>query len=214
MPYIYKITNNINGKIYIGMTYRTIQERWKEHQNDCNRRQAENRPLYRAMNKYGIENFSIEVLEKTDNPEERERYWIERLGSFKYGYNATLGGDGKPYVDYNLVIKTYKEVQNIAEVSRILNIDVSTISKILHRNKIEIKSSTEIVKEKYGKPVGMYNDAGELLKTFSTLTDAARYLIEQNKVPFYSALKGITAHIGKVCNGKRKTAYKYIWKYI
>ena len=62
MPYIYKITNNINGKIYIGMTYRTVQERWKEHQNDCNRRQAENRPLYRAMNKYGIENFSIEVL--------------------------------------------------------------------------------------------------------------------------------------------------------
>lgn len=196
------------------MTYRTVQERWKEHQNDCNRRQAENRPLYRAMNKYGIENFSIEVLEKTDNPEERERYWIERLGSFKYGYNATLGGDGKPYVDYNLVIKTYKEVQNIAEVSRILNIDVSTISKILHRNKIEIKSSTEIVKEKYGKPVGMYNNAGELLKTFSTLTDAARYLIEQNKVPSYSTLKGITAHIGKVCNGKRKTAYKYIWKYI
>ena len=214
MPYIYKITNNINGKIYIGMTYRTIQERWKEHQNDCSRKQTENRPLYRAMNKYGIENFSIEIIEKTDYPEERERYWIERLGSFKYGYNATLGGDGKPYIDYNLVIKTYKEVQNIAEVSRILNIDVSTISKILHRNEIEIKSSTEIVKEKYGKPVGMYNNTGELLKTFSTLTDAARYLIEQNKVPSNSVLKGITAHIGKVCNGKRKTAYKYIWKYI
>lgn len=214
MPYIYKITNNINGKIYIGMTYRTIQERWKEHQNDCSRRQVENRPLYRAMNKYGIENFSIEIIEKTNQPEERERYWIEQLGSFKYGYNATLGGDGKPYIDYNLVIKTYKEVQNIAEVSRILNIDVSTISKILHRNKIKIKSSTEIIKEKYGKPVGMYSNTGELLKTFSTLTDAARYLIESNKVPSYSTLKGIAAHIGQVCKGKRKTAYKYIWKYI
>lgn len=214
MPYIYKITNNINGKIYIGMTYRTIQERWKEHQNNCSRKQVENRPLYRAMNKYGIENFSIEIIEKTNQPEERERYWIEQLGSFKYGYNATLGGDGKPYIDYNLVIKTYKEVQNIAEVSRILNIDVFTISKILHRNKIKIKSSTEIVKEKYGKPVGMYSNAGELLKTFSTLTDAARYLIESNKVPSYSTLKGIAAHIGKVCKGKRKTAYKYIWKYI
>lgn len=214
MPYIYKITNNINGKIYIGMTYRTVQERWKEHKNDCSRKQAENRPLYRAMSKYGVENFSIETIEKTNQPEERERYWIEQLGSFKYGYNATLGGDGKPYIDYDLVIKTYKEVQNIAEVSRILNIDASTISKILHRNKIEVKSSAEIAKEKCGKSVGMYNNAGELLKTFSTLADAARYLIESNKVPSYSTLKGIAAHIGQVCKGKRKTAYKYIWKYI
>ena len=52
------------------------------------------------MNKYGIEHFHIELIEETDNPEEREIYWIEKLGSFKNGYNATLGGDGKKYLDY------------------------------------------------------------------------------------------------------------------
>lgn len=59
------------------------------------------------MRKYGTEHFHIELLEETDNPEERETYWIEQLGSFKWGYNATLGGDGKKYIDYDLVVATY-----------------------------------------------------------------------------------------------------------
>lgn len=214
MPYIYKITNKINGKIYVGMTYRTVQERWKEHLNDCKRRRNENRPLYNAINKYGAENFVIEVIEETEKPEEREKYWIEELGSFKYGYNATLGGDGRPYIDYDLVIATYENIKNIAEVSRIMNIDASTVSKILHRNNIDIKSSGQVSKEKTGKPVGMYRDE-ELLKIFPSLTDAARYLIEQkNTSNSKYDLKGIVAHIGQVCNGKRKTAYSYVWKYI
>lgn len=47
------------------------------------------------MKEYGIENFSVETLEETEKPEEREKYWIEYFGSFKNGYNATIGGDGK-----------------------------------------------------------------------------------------------------------------------
>ena len=58
--YIYKITNLINQKAYIGKTTSTIEKRWKEHCQDYKRRQYEKRPLYDAMNKYGIENFSIE----------------------------------------------------------------------------------------------------------------------------------------------------------
>lgn len=56
------------------------------------------------MRKYGIENFHIELIEETTNPEEREKYWIEYLGTYKNGYNATLGGDGKHYLDYDLII--------------------------------------------------------------------------------------------------------------
>lgn len=63
------------------------------------------------MRKYGVENFTIEEIEKTDNPEDRERYWIEYFGSFKNGYNATIGGDGRPYIDYDLVVATYKELK-------------------------------------------------------------------------------------------------------
>lgn len=47
------------------------------------------------MKEYGIENFFVETLEETEEPEEREKYWIEYFGSFKNGYNATIGGDGK-----------------------------------------------------------------------------------------------------------------------
>ena len=89
MAYIYQITNQINGKIYIGKTERTIQERWREHCEDYLRERCYDRPLYRAMRKYGLSNFTIELLEETDNPEEREIFWIEQKGSFKHGYNAT-----------------------------------------------------------------------------------------------------------------------------
>ena len=110
MAYIYQITNNINGKIYVGKTNFPIEKRFKEHCKDAFRERNEKRPLYAAMRKYGTENFSISLLEETDNPEEREVYWIESLGSFKKGYNATIGGDGKRYLDYDLIVATYQEL--------------------------------------------------------------------------------------------------------
>jgi group I intron endonuclease len=56
MGFIYKITNNINQKSYIGKTERNISVRYKEHIRHKNYLDL---PLYRAFNKYGIENFSI-----------------------------------------------------------------------------------------------------------------------------------------------------------
>ena len=107
MPYIYKITNSINGKIYIGKTLQSIEERWKEHCRDCTKSRVEKRPLYEAMNKYGKENFSIELVEECEESvlNEREVFWIEYYGSFKNGYNATIGGDGRPYIDYEMIFK-------------------------------------------------------------------------------------------------------------
>ena len=102
MAYIYQIKNDINEKIYIGKTEFSIEKRFKEHCHDAFIERNEKRPLYAAMRKYGIEHFHISLIEETDNPEEREKYWIEYYQSFKYGYNATMGGDGKKYIDYNL----------------------------------------------------------------------------------------------------------------
>ena len=65
MAYIYKITNMVNGKSYIGKTERSIQERFREHKKLRNNRKHEKRPLYTAMNKYGVKNFKLELLEKT-----------------------------------------------------------------------------------------------------------------------------------------------------
>ena len=120
MAYIYKITNKINNKIYIGKTEFSIEKRWAEHCRDSKKKEEKNRPLYRAFNKYGIENFKIELIEETNNPEEKEKYWIEYYGSFKNGYNATMGGDGKRYCDYDLIYTLYNEGLNIKEIANIL----------------------------------------------------------------------------------------------
>ena len=72
MPYIYKITNNLNGKVYIGKTNFTIEKRWREHCQDSQKETLQKRPLYSAMKKYGIENFSIEEIEQLETPQQAE----------------------------------------------------------------------------------------------------------------------------------------------
>lgn len=57
------------------------------------------KPLYQAIRKYGVENFSFEVLEECDISllDEKEVYYINLYNSYKEGYNATLGGQGKGF---------------------------------------------------------------------------------------------------------------------
>ncbi len=64
MAYVYVITNNINNKQYVGKTNFSLQKRFQEHIRDSKQQNKEHRPLYNAFNKYGIENFSIDVLEE------------------------------------------------------------------------------------------------------------------------------------------------------
>ena len=206
MSYIYKIINDINNKIYIGKTNRSIEERFKEHCKASERERHEKRPLYSAMNKYGVEHFKIEEIEQCDLNivEEREKYWIEYYGSFKYGYNATLGGDGKAYIDRDLVIKTYNETQNQVKVAEILNIDRKTVHNILKENDIQIKKSQDIAKENLSKSVAMLDkNTLEVIRTFSSIKDAEKFL----NISYRS-------HIAKVCNGKRQTFKGYKWKWI
>lgn len=88
---IYKWTNLINGKSYIGQTlYEDIRK--QQHING-----KHNNLLYKAINKYGLDNFNYEVLEYVDDESklsEREIYWISYFDSYKHGYNLTLGGEG------------------------------------------------------------------------------------------------------------------------
>lgn len=95
---IYKITNKINNKCYIGKSS-NIEERWKYHIKNKNSLKEYNKPLYKAFRKYGVENFSFEIIEEIDNYKklnEREKYWIEFYNCYggNKGYNATKGGDG------------------------------------------------------------------------------------------------------------------------
>ena len=169
------------------------------------------------MRKYGIEHFHIELLEETDNPEERERYWIEKLGSFKTGYNATIGGDGKRYIDYDLVVATYKETKNITQTAKMLNISIDSVSHILKQNDIPIELNVtrlnELNRKLYGKKcIALDKNTMLPIKTFASLREAARYVIEMKISSDRET--GIKSHIHQVCENKRKSAYGFIWKYL
>lgn len=211
MAYIYQITNDVNQKIYIGKTEFSIEKRFKEHCYDAFRENNEKRPLYNAMRKYGVEHFHIELIEETNNPEEREVYWIEKKQSFKNGYNATIGGDGRKYIDYDLVVKTYQDLQNIKLVAKQLHHDESTISKILKEKNIDIKSSIEWMRENRGKKVGQYDLNDNFIQSFDSRGLASKYLID-NHYTTSVAIDAVAGRIGQVCNGKRKTAYGFKWK--
>ena len=211
MAYIYKITNCINQKVYIGKTEFSIEKRFKEHCRDAFRNKNKKRPLYAAMRKYGVENFNIELIEETDQPEEREIYWIEYYRSFKTGYNATLGGDGKKYIDYDLVIATYKEIGIINKTAKKLNISPDSVSNILHNNHIPVLTSQEAISKSQKKVVNMYDLEDNFLRSFPSATDAANFLVENNLVKCQAST--VRGHISSVCNGKRKTASGYKWKF-
>lgn len=93
---IYIITNNVNGKCYIGQSI-NIKKRWNKHKNDafCATSPAYNYPLYMAFRKYGVENFKFEVLEecKKQELEEKEIFYIAKYKSDgENGYNQNKGG--------------------------------------------------------------------------------------------------------------------------
>ena len=208
MAYIYQIINDVNGKIYIGKTERSVEERFQEHCRDYLHRNMEKRPLYAAMKKYGVQHFHVELIEETNNPEEREVYWIEQKRSFKNGYNATLGGDGKKYVDYDLVVETYKQIQNQREVARLLNISVDSVELALNSRNITKVPATVVNAQKLGKLVNQYDLQGNFIQSFISARAAAEAL---GRITATS--NGAASHIADVCKGKRKTAYGFIWRY-
>ena len=93
---IYKIENLINGSCYIGQSI-NIYKRWQDEKEAAfnPKHGAYNYPLSCAFRKYGIENFSFNILEecKREDLNKKEIYWIAQYNSYNNGYNQTPGGD-------------------------------------------------------------------------------------------------------------------------
>lgn len=124
------------------------------------------------------------------------------------------GGDGKAYIDRQLVIKTYQKVLNQSKVAEILNISPDSVSYILKENNIKTLTTSEINKKQNGHAVAMLDkDTGEILKTFSDQSDAARWLMKEKKTTIQNSQK-VSYIISRVARGLRKTAYNYKWKSI
>ena len=157
------------------------------------------------MRKYGIEHFHIEEIEQTDNPEEREIYWIEYYQSFKYGYNATKGGDGKHYLDYELIAEIFKQTGNAVLTAQKIGCSIDSVDTVIKKYNLG---------EYYhwnhnNKPINQFDLNNNYIMTYGSALEAAKAL---GKIT--STSKGATSHISDVCRGKRKTAYGYIWKFV
>lgn len=215
---IYCITNLLNGKQYVGQTSKTLEERYKNHKRDYKRTRNYGRSLYDAMREFGIENFKIELLEECDMDKrtEREIYWIDKLDTFHNGYNDTMGGNGKPYVDKTAVISLYSETKNIKRTAHELGYSIDSVRNVLREAGILIKTSQAIALEQQSKSVAMIDkNSLEVLETFVSARKAATFLVENNiTTSNISKQNGIAAHIGDVCNGNRNTAYGYVWKWV
>lgn len=139
---IYKITNKVNGKSYIGQTRYTIEFRWKQHQH-----KNDNTYFHNAIHKYGIENFSIEILEKCniEDLNSREIFYIAKYDTFKNGYNLTIGGDGNRKL---LLDDSYSEIKELYlsgfssnKIATLYKVDKASIVKILKSLDVKIRSN-------------------------------------------------------------------------
>lgn len=209
MPFIYKITNTINQKSYIGKTIYSVDKRWKEHCRDSRKQRTEKRPLYNAMNKYGIENFKIEIIEECseDLLEEKEKYWINTFDTYNNGYNATIGGDGKLIIDRNLVIDTYKKYRNMKTVASVLNISARSVKSILTSHDVQLDTLYPNCRS-----IKACGKNGTHIKTFDSAAEASRWLISQGMTKCKES--GLRSHILDACNGKRKTVSGYVFSFI
>lgn len=206
---IYKITNQINNKVYIGKTLKTIEERFLEHIRDSSRSCEEKRPLYNAFKKYGINNFTISLIEKVelDQLSSREQYWIKKYNSYSNGYNATIGGDGKQLYDYSLIVEQYLLNKSVEELSQEFNCCKETIYSALHLANIDLSHN---IAKNCGKKLSAYKKS-ILVKSFATRMEAVSWLQENNYTSSTNR-DNINAAIGRAANGLRKTAYGFVWK--
>lgn len=134
---IYKITNKINGHSYIGQSV-DVERRWRQHINFP--KENSKYPLYQAFRKYGIENFSFEILElcSQEKLNDREIYYIAKYNSHQKGYNQTAGGSGSNHCQIKLsnediltiydLLKESKLSQN--DIAKLFSVGADTISEI------------------------------------------------------------------------------------
>ena len=100
MGYIYKITNKLNNKVYIGQTRSARPtDRYAKHKYIASHLEKEKHVslIHRAMNKYGLDNFTFEIIEEVENNllNKKEMEYIQIYNSLvPNGYNLTKGGEG------------------------------------------------------------------------------------------------------------------------
>lgn len=110
---IYRITNKINGKSYIGKTGMNFGDRWDSHRSLLNAGKHDNKHLQSAWNKYGAKQFEfavVELIEDASKLNEREMHWIAKYRKDGLSYNISDGGDGGNNLGKHLSEETKRKI--------------------------------------------------------------------------------------------------------
>lgn len=221
MGVIYKITNKVNNKSYIGKTVKSIDRRFYEHCHNASL--GVQTVFYDAIRKYGKENFYISIVEQVDDINllnDRERYWIEYYHTYLKdplcnGYNSTLGGDGgntrsrKLDLYENQVLDLWKQGLPIKKITEKIDLGKVSISKILIRNGYtsadiqtrKAKCWNENMINRTSKVVEQYDKEGNFINRFPSIAEAGRTM---NCSP---------NAISNCAKGKTHTSQGYVWKF-
>lgn len=193
--YLYKIENNIDHQVYIGKTYRKPNERWNEHIRFTN--EGKDTKLYNAMRKFGISNFSFDILGMFDEVEleYKEIEFIKKYNSFLNGYNDSIGGEGKRHnrVDDQLIIDHYKKYHDVDASAKTFGLQKSYIKRILTRYKVE-----EFLKKE--KPIAQFSLDGDYIKKYNSIEEIVDEGFDRNEVL-------------QVLKGKKESSSGYWWSY-
>ena len=224
---IYKLTNLINNKIYIGST-NNIKARKSKHKN-----RKTNTLISKAIFKYGWNNFLFEILEYCDNEKliERENYYFDKYKPFpeNNGYNLLKTADGNGWLGHNhtdeskkLMSEKKKGVIPWNKGKKGVQITSDETRKKMSENRkgeknsfygkkhsketIEILSNKGKNRESFTnkKVIQIDKKTGEEIKIWNSISDASEFITGNKK-------NGST--ISKVCRGKSKSTLGYIWKY-
>lgn len=215
---IYKITNLLNQKSYIGQSI-NIEQRIKKHISS-----KDKYPIHEALRKYPLENFEFSVLEECPKEllNEREEYWISYYDSYKNGYNCTAGGDNvsdtckKPVKQYDLSGNYIQTYESQFEAARNVGTDARYISNCcLQKNNtakgyqwcfVGDENSIQINPKDYAGnlkiSVNQFSLEGKFIQTFLSIADAENFLN-----------KNCGKEIVKCCKKELQSAANYQWRF-
>ena len=226
MGYIYKITNKINNKIYIGQTTTSIEERMRKHVDKAKNQLEGLTGIDAAIKKYGWNNFSVEQICECPNEDLniQEQFYISKYNTFLGdGYNLTNGGNQGSVLKFTSqeVIDKYNELKNVKMVAQYFNCCEKTISNILHNNNITIERPIHNIENLLkGKRFQFKN--GENVKAvhlieldiiFNSMKDCAQWLID-NKYSKANSMELARKSLSRALHGDRATYCGFHFEFI